>query len=108
MSQMCRTIAITGCVFLMISLAHAKRVRNFTSTTDASGNQHPATADINANGVIKCTSATGQKPKDYPPACYVLGQILRPGQTAGTGSGGTMKLTCNAQAPLSCTIQITD
>ena len=82
------------------TMAEAKRVRNFTSTTDANGRTHPVTADINPNGVIKCTFASGNKPKDYPPACYVLGQILPPGQTAGTGAGGTMTLTCNGQAPL--------
>jgi hypothetical protein len=98
---------IVSCV-LLVALAEAKRVRTFTSTTEANGNQHPATADINANGIIKCTAATGQHPKDYPPACYALGQILRPGQTAGTGAGGTMTLTCNGQAPLTCTVTITD
>lgn len=101
------------CMCLMVvtiatGIAYAKRIRNFTSTTDKNGSQHPATADINANGVIKCTSATGSNPQQNPPACYVLGQILRPGQTAGTGSGGTMTLTCNGQAPLRCSITITD
>ena len=94
--------AVTG------GIVHAKRVRTFASTTDKNGNQHPATADINANGVIKCTAATGSNPQQYPPACFVLGQILRPGQTAGTGPGGTMTLTCNGQAPLRCSVTITD
>lgn len=93
---------------VVASAANAKRVRTFVSTTDKTGNQHPATADINANGVIKCTSATGTNPQQYPPACFVLGQILRPGETAGIGSGRTMTLTCNGQAPLRCTVTITD
>lgn len=88
--------------------AEAKRVRTFVSTTDKNGNQHPATADIHANGVIKCTSATGNNAQQNPPACFVLGQILRPGQIAGTGGGGTMTLTCNGQAPLRCSVTITD
>jgi hypothetical protein len=86
----------------------AQRVRNFTSTTDRNGSQHPVTADTRSNGVIKCTSAAGNNPRQYPPSCFVLGQILPPGQTTGTGVGGSMTLTCNGQAPLTCTVQITD
>lgn len=85
-----------------------RRVRTFTSTTDANGNQHPAVADINPNGIIKCVSASGLNPNQYPPACFVLGQVLRLGQTAGTGSGGTMSLTCNGQGALRCTVSVTD
>lgn len=105
------TTGVCACLIglsIATGIAYAKRVRNFTSTTDRNGNQHPATADINANGVIKCTSATGSNPQQNPPACFVLGQILCPGQTAGTGSGGTMTLTCNGQAPLRCSVTITD
>lgn len=110
MSKNTRRISFSILVVFVIAVgvAHAKRVRTFTSTTDSNGNQHPATADINANGVIKCTSATGSNPRQYPPACFVLGQILRPGQTAGTGSSGTMTLSCNGQAPLRCSVTIND
>lgn len=33
-------VAVAGCVLCVASLVHAKRVRSFTSTTDANGNQH--------------------------------------------------------------------
>jgi len=88
--------------------ATTRRVRNFTATADANGNQHPAVADINANGTIKCTSASGQNPGQYPPACFALGIIFRPPQTIGTGQGGTMTLTCNGQGALRCSVQVVD
>jgi len=107
------TNLIKGSAILVLSLTFIAtsafgRERNFTSTTDKNGRQTPATADIHANGTIKCTSAAGSNAGQSPPACFVLGQILPPGQTAGTGQGGTMTLTCNGQAPLRCTIHITD
>jgi hypothetical protein len=102
------TIGLIASFLIVIVSAHAKRVRNFTATQDRNGNQHPAVADINANGVIKCTSATGENPQQYPPACFVVGVVLKPGRTAGTGVGGTMNLTCNGQGALRCSVQVTD
>lgn len=102
------TLVVVVVLFSVITPTHAKRVRNFTASQDQNGNQQPAVADINPNGVIKCTSAVGQNPQQYPPACFVVGVILKPGQTAGTGGGGTMTLTCNGQGALRCTVQVAD
>jgi len=106
------SIYICGGLFsfsVLLTSAQAKRVRNFTATQDANGNQHPATTDVNANGVIKCTSATGRNPRQYPlPTCSVLGKNLKPGETASTGPGGTMTLTCNGQGALWCRVEVTD
>jgi hypothetical protein len=106
--KLIKVVLLAAVCCSLIGVAQGRRVRSFTSTTDKNGNQRPATADVRPNGSIRCTTAIGQNPNQNAPACYVLGQILAPGQTAGTGGGGTMTLTCNGQAPLRCTVTVTD
>jgi Intracellular proteinase inhibitor len=84
-----------------------------SASTDANGHQHIGVAPIRSNGKITCISAHGHDELHYPPACYVVttssgSQILKPNQSMGTGSGGTMNLVCNGQAPMTCSARIDD
>src|SRR6266404_161453 len=80
------------------------RVRTFSTGTDARGNTHQVTFDTHANGVIKCLSATGNNPTNYPPNCNVSGTPLPKDQTLGT-QAGSATLTCDGQALTHCSIR---
>lgn len=91
------------------------RTRSLSSSTDKDGHSKNASAQVNANGTIRCTAATGANPKSNPPACFVTttggggSMRLDVGQEMGTGgSGGTMTLTCNGQAPMNCSVSVKD
>jgi hypothetical protein len=93
-------------------LGMPRRVRSFMSSTDTNGNEHNATADIHAGGVITCSSASSSDPHN-PGKCYVVtsgagAYQLSPRQTMGTGPGGTMTLICNGTAPMTCWVSIVD
>jgi hypothetical protein len=107
-------VLILAFLGLLPSIADA-RTRSFTSTTDRKGNNDNASAQVNANGTIRCTSARGDDPNNNPPACYVTttggggSMRLASGKEMGSGgSAGTMTLTCNGKAPMSCSVSITD
>ena len=84
--------------------------QSITSTTEKSGNQHPATASVRGPTAVTCSSAVGNNPRQYPPSCNIAAPgyngSVTPGQTIGTSGAGTVTLTCNGQAPLRCTAQI--
>jgi hypothetical protein len=91
----------------------APRTRNFSSSTDRNGKMNNASAQVNANGTIRCTAATGADPRNNPPACFVTttgggSMRLEPGKEMGTGTAGTMTLTCNGKAPMNCSVSIVD
>lgn len=104
----------TVLLVLMISL-QAQQNKNMTaqtisSTTDRNGNQHPASAAISGPSQVTCVSASGNDPRNYPPSCNVSAPgyngAVNPRQTVGTSGAGTVRLTCNGQAPLACTATI--
>ena len=96
-------------------VAHStRRVRNFSASVESNGQPHDARAQVNPNGTILCTAAFGNNPINYPPSCYVVlapgggTMSLKRGEEMGTSRGGTMRLTCNGQAPLSCSVRVDD
>lgn len=86
--------------------------RLVNSTSDTNGNQHPGVSAIHANGTITCTRADQSVNQGQVPKCYVVTNsgtsALEKGQNMGTGSGGTMTLTCNGQGALACQVRIDD
>lgn len=73
-----------------------------TSTTDANGNQHPASVGFSGSAVAKCQDAVGGP--GAPPSCTINGAIVYKGNSVG--ANGTVTLTCNGQAPLRCVAHI--
>jgi hypothetical protein len=84
--------------------------QTISSTTEANGNQHPGSAALRGPSSVKCESATGSNPRQYPPSCTIVAPgysgTVNIGQTIGTSGAGTVTLTCNGQAPLRCTASI--
>lgn len=103
---------------LSISTVGAKDERTKTrpssitirSTTDANGNQHPGSVAIGGPTRVTCTQANGNNPNTYRPSCYIVAPghagIVERGRSIGTSGAGTVTLTCNGQAPLSCTARV--
>jgi hypothetical protein len=86
--------------------------RFVNSTTDANGNQHSTASAVRGNGAITCTKATQSVNQGQTSACYVVTdsatRVLPRGQNMGTGTGGTLTLTCNGQGYLTCQVRIDD
>jgi hypothetical protein len=74
-----------------------------TSTTDANGNQHPASIGFSGSAVAQCLTAVGGP--GYPASCFINGQIVNVGSSVGANS--TVSLTCNGAAPLKCQAKVT-
>ena len=104
---MYKTLAIALALMGALGAAAPKTI---ASRTDARGNQTPGSAAVKGPAQVTCASATGANPRDNPPSCNITapgyGGTVNVGQTVGTSGAGTVTLTCNGQAPLSCSARI--
>jgi len=105
------TIKISGLILLVLlvctinksSLAQTKKQSKvITSTTDANGNQHPASLGISGSGTATCVLAAGGS--STTPSCFINNQIVYKDNSVGVTK--TVTLTCNGQAPLKCQARV--
>jgi|ERR1700722_11286655 len=79
--------------------------RTISSYTEASGNQHPGTAATNGPVTVTCTSVGGTNA-----ACFISGpgvaKEVAKNVQVGTSGPGTVTLTCDGSAPLTCQARI--
>lgn len=78
-----------------------------SSTTEASGKQHPGTTTVQGPAKVTCIAA---HPGLHQATCYVtgpgLGTELKQGASATTKGAGTVTLICNGEGFLSCKAQV--
>jgi hypothetical protein len=78
-----------------------------SSTTEASGKQHPGTTTVQGPAKVTCVAA---HPGLHQATCYVTGPglstQLKEGASATTSGAGNVTLICNGEGFLSCKAQV--
>jgi hypothetical protein len=97
---------LAGCT----SANSAQRDRTFKSYSEPDGRRHPESFDVNANGVVTCTAASGQSgdfgctvrdPSGFP-------KNIKKGDSLTVSAAGKATLVCMGVGALHCEADVKD
>jgi hypothetical protein len=112
-TKACCLLSAAGFALMVLAgcnAAASQRDRSFKSYSEPDGRRHPETFDVNANGVVTCTAASGQSgdfgctvrdPSGFP-------KNIKKGDSLTVSTAGKATLVCMGVGSLHCEAEVKD